>query len=299
MRGSAGVLIKKMTFLDHIHACNNFNSNSYIPFLVENQRYGWVSADFAQKLSAWPELFMISTEHIRLEKSLKTFDSRSQALLDPLNELLRENYVEAWRNEYYPVTLDWHTPAVMKIERAACPYFGIRAYGVHLNGFVRKRDGIHMWVAKRDRNKQTYPGLLDNMVAGGQPIGLGLKENLIKECGEEAGLPVKISSQATSTSFISYTHLMPHMPEGGVKPDQIFCFDIELPHDFDPKPIDGEVESFHLWPIEKVAETVRTTNKFKFNCNLVIIDFLIRHGVITPDEEPDFIAIVQGLRSGI
>ena len=35
--------------------------------------------------------------------------------------------------------------------------------------------------------------------------------------------------------------------------------------------------------------------EFKFNCNLVIIDFLVRHGFITP-EEPDYMAIVAGLR---
>ena len=156
-----------------------------------------------------------------------------------------------------------------------------------------------MWIAKRDSNKQTYPGLLDNMVAGGQPIGLGLKENLMKECNEEAGLPLGLAAKSVPTSFISYTHIMPIMPTGGVKPDQIFCFDIELPHDFQPHPVDGEVEAFYLWPIEQIAETVRESDDFKFNCNLVIIDFLIRHGIITPDNEKSFAAIAQGLRNKI
>lgn len=45
-----------------------------------------------------------------------------------------------------------------------------------------------------------------------------------------------------------------------------------------------QVEEFALWPIERVAHTVATTTEFKTNCNLVIIDFLVRHGFITPDQ---------------
>ena len=198
----------------------------------------------------------------------------------------------------YPVTADWHTQPSMQIERAACPYFGIRAYGVHMNGFVRTPDGIYMWVARRDPTKKTYPGLLDNMVAGGQPIGLSLLENLAKESEEEAGIPPGLAHQATPVSLISYTHLMPDRPKGGVKPDQMFCYDLEVPEEFEPIPVDGEVESFQLMPIRDVAKIVRDTFDFKFNCNLVIIDFLIRHGIISPDNESDYAALVHGLRSG-
>ena len=34
---------------------------------------------------------------------------------------------------------------------------------------------------------------------------------------------------------------------------------------------------------------------FKFNCNLVLIDFFVRHGLIGP-EDPDYVAICRGLR---
>jgi hypothetical protein len=37
---------------------------------------------------------------------------------------------------------------------------------------------------------------------------------------------------------------------------------------------------------------------FKFNCSLVVIDFLIRHGVITP-ADPDYFDLVTGLRGAI
>ena len=44
---------------------------------------------------------------------------------------------------------------------------GIRAYGVHINGYVTLPNGeIELWVAKRAANKQTFPGKLDHLVVG-------------------------------------------------------------------------------------------------------------------------------------
>ena len=53
---------------------------------------------------------------------------------------------------------------------------------------------------------------------------------------------------------------------------------------------------FELLPVAEVMARVRDTDDFKINCNLVIIDFLIRHGFIGPDE-PDYLDLIQGLRS--
>ena len=65
-----------------------------------------------------------------------------------------------------------------------------------------------------------------------------------------------------------------------------------------PVAADGEVDEFMLWPLEQVAETVRETSEFKFNCNLVILDFLVRHGFLDPDTEPDYTEICRGLHAG-
>ena len=58
---------------------------------------------------------------------------------------------------------------------------------------------------------------------------------------------------------------------------------------------DGEVESFELMDIQKVADLISTTNEFKDNVNLIIIDFMIRHGVFKP-ESPGYLELVSGLR---
>jgi 8-oxo-dGTP pyrophosphatase MutT (NUDIX family) len=136
--------------------------------------------------------------------------------------------------------------------------------------------------------------MLDNMVAGGLPIGLSPLENVIKECGEEAGIPEDLAKAARAVSEISYV-----METGGtLRQDRMFCFDLQLPTDFTPVNQDGEVAEFYLWPIETVAEIVRDTLEFKFNCPLAIIDFLIRHGYIQPGD-PDHGALVKGLRQSL
>jgi hypothetical protein len=42
-----------------------------------------------------------------------------------------------------------------------------QAYGVHMNGYVNKEGQKFLWIGKRSDVKQTYPGMLDHLVAGG------------------------------------------------------------------------------------------------------------------------------------
>ena len=54
----------------------------------------------------------------------------------------------------------------------------------------------------------------------------------------------------------------------------------ELPPDFIPIPRDGEVESFELQEMEWVLDRLVEGGPagYKPNCNLVLIDFMIRYG---------------------
>jgi len=84
----------------------------------------------------------------------------------------------------------------------------------------------------------------------------------------------------------------------GLKPDTLYCYDLELPTNFEPRSLDGEVESFQLMPIEEVAALVDGSDQFKPNVNLVIIDFLVRHGLLGPERD-DYLALAMGLRTGL
>jgi 8-oxo-dGTP pyrophosphatase MutT (NUDIX family) len=279
-----------MSFLDRIRACNTHDLSRYRPFQVDGVHIGFVRQDMAEALLPYADTFEVTERSVRLNARLHGFDQRTAAVDAALRAVARTGIVSAWRNEPYAVTSAFGAPALFIMERAAVPLFGIRAYGVHMNGYVRHGDRLLMWIGRRSRQKPTYPGLLDNTVAGGLPYGMSARECLVKECAEEAGIPPAWSARAVPVGAITYCAEMPE----GLRPDVQFCYDLELPPVFTPVCHDGEIESFALMPIEDVAALVRDTEEFKFNCNLVIIDFLVRHGLIGPDE-PDYVAIVQGL----
>ena len=63
-----------------------------------------------------------------------------------------------------------------------------------------------VWVAKRSLTKATYAGLLDQMVAGGQPAGLSFVDNVRKECEEEASLPPAVLERVRPAGLVSYRY---------------------------------------------------------------------------------------------
>jgi hypothetical protein len=281
-----------MAFLDHIARCNNARLAEFEPWFIGPTRAGFIHRDFTEEIAARPELFERSDDGWRLAAALDTPDRRTAAV-DGWLAALRERgmFAGLWRGERYPGTWVFGRAPMMEMERAAVPWLGVRAFGPHMTGYVRRVDGLHVWVPRRSYAKPTYPGELDNTVAGGQPANLGLHENLIKECAEEAAIPSELARRAVAVGHVAYWH----QSGATLKPDVMTCFDLELPVDFTPRAADGEVHAFELWPVRQVFETVRDTTDFKYNCNLVLIDFFVRHGLMSADD-PDFFAIVEGLR---
>jgi len=52
-----------------------------------------------------------------------------------------EGFVTGWRDELYPVAERFGATPAFLVERAAAGYFGIKGYGVHVNGYVQMADG--------------------------------------------------------------------------------------------------------------------------------------------------------------
>jgi len=281
-----------MSFLSHIRACNTWDPAHFRPLRANGLTVGMLRHGFAEHLRRWSEVFEVGERAVRLAPDLSGFEARSAALRQVLAELVQEGSVSHFHGETYPVTPGTREQAVCVIDRAAAPYFGTRAFGQHVNGFVRTPEGIKMWVARRALDRRQFPGKLDNLTAGGLPQGVSLADNLAKELWEEAGVTREMASRAQPVGALTYV-----CETGkGLKPDTLYCYDLELPQGFRPSCMDGEVETFLLWPLQQVAEVVRESDEFKLNCNLVVIDFLIRHGIIGPERE-DYLALTQGLHS--
>ncbi|XP_072992589.1 nudix hydrolase 20, chloroplastic-like isoform X2 [Typha latifolia] len=288
-------------YFDRVRLCNRGSEmrSEFVAFLIENQIVGYVHKGFLEHLREFQDVFTVVLnnevssvgDYVTLHSSLITPEDRTQAVgivIKCLGEL-----IPGIRNELYPVTSSYGMPTFFSLERAAAPYFGIKAYGVHMNGYVEKDGEKFLWIGKRSNVKPTFPGMLDHLVAGGLPHGITCKENLIKECEEEAGIPRSVSNKAISVGAVSYMDIEGYR----YKRDVLFCYDLKLPEDFFPKNEDGEVDSFRLVPVSQVANIIRRTEFFKPNCCLVIIDYLFRHGYINPDCR-GYLQLLQSLRRG-
>lgn len=282
-----------MSLLDRLADCAQFTPEAYRPFVVAGQSLGRVGHDFATALAAFPDVFTATFDAVTLNDDLTTPETRTEAVATVLDALRAQGLIPGWRGEPYPVSTGFYDPPLLTIERAAAVKFGTMAYGVNLNAYVQKEDGIYMWIARRSDQKPVAPGKLDHAVAGGQPTGISVHENLIKECWEEAGIPAELARQSTPVGTISYLTER----EGGLRHSLFFNFDLELSDGFQPRNTDGEVQSFALWPMHDVIDRMRDTEDFKFDVPIAILEFAIRHSIIGPDD-PDYIAINEALRIG-
>ncbi len=279
-----------MGFLNHIQACNQHEPAGFVPFLIDGKKVGKVRLQFAKVLDRWPGIFGVTASSVELVVDSTDLDERSSAVADVLQDLVDEKVLNHLQGELYAATDGYRENPLLLIDRAAAPYFGIRSYGQHINGFVQTNEGLKLWISRRSHDRINYPGQLDNFVAGGLPHGINLADNLIKECWEEAAVPVEIASRATPVGAVSYNMDTPK----GFNPFTLYCYDLELPPNFHPRCTDGEVERFYLWPVQKVMEIVKNGEEFKLNCHLVIIDFLIRHGYLGPEVEY-YLEMIRGL----
>ena len=279
-----------MSFLNKVEACNRRDMRRFVPFSAGGTQVGWLTHERAAAVLAYPEVFQIEGTGVAFNAKLSTPAARSKALADLAPTLAATGLFSKPRGELYAVRNHWSAKPAFRIDRALCPGFGLRAYGVHANGIVEKKNGPHLWIGTRAKSLLVEPGKLDNMVAGGQPAGLGLMENLIKECGEEAHIAPKLARTAKPTGVLNYCFESPQ----GLRCDTLFCYDLVVPASFKPRASE-EISRFELMPMAKVLKLVGSTPRFKFNVTLVIIDFAIRRGVITPENEPDFERIVAGM----
>jgi 8-oxo-dGTP pyrophosphatase MutT (NUDIX family) len=278
-----------MSFRDHIRSCNSYDPARAVPLLAGNDRIGRLRRDNAELLTRFPDVFAVAADHVRLLVGGDP-EAVSRAVDGVVDALVAENRVPKWRNETFEVAPRWGAPPVFRLDRGAVPFFGTRAYGVHLNGYRRDGDALYLWVGRRAPDKQVAPDKLDNLVAGGVGNGHGLEETLLKEAEEEASMPTTLTKHSLPVGAVSYC-----METGlGIRDDVLFVYDLEMPADFTPKNQDGEIVHFELMPASMVLDRIRTTDDFKFNVNLVILDFAVRHGLLRPDD-PEYLDVATGL----
>ncbi|KAL8861674.1 MAG: hypothetical protein Q9178_001875 [Gyalolechia marmorata] len=239
-----------------------------------------------------------------LKKQIIPMPPQSETIditLRKARELGTFKVVEKWRDELYTV----HREDGLKplgdrtiiMERSGSPLFGIVTYGVHMTAYVNTQEGMKIWVPKRAKGK-TYGGLLDNTVAGGIATGEEPLECILREAAEEASFSEElVRSRAKPCGTISYFSFRDDRAGGEVnllQPEVQFVYDMEVGAEVVPKPCDDEVEDFRLWTVDEVQKGL-SEGLFKPNCALYLLDFFIRHGILTAQNEKHYVEIVSRL----
>lgn len=269
-----------MTLFDrlwrHVEACNNIASPAHlVPFRIGGEQVGWMGAELARALAFFPRDVHFDGRGAALAGRLRGEAQRTAALERIAQALAGRGHFRL-RDEPFDVRATADGPVLARIDRGALPAFGIMSQGVHVNGFVTRPDGPHLWVGWRAKDKSVAPGQMDNIVAGGIPAGLSPQECLVKEAGEEASLPADLATRAVPAGRIGYVMAN----EEGLRRDVLHLFDLELPEGVAPSPHDDEVERFELLPAAEALRLVAETDSVKFNVNLVLIDFALSHGLL-------------------
>ncbi|KAG6582806.1 RNA-binding protein [Phytophthora cinnamomi] len=250
------------------------------------------------RLSKFSDLLEVTESEIVMKPRFRTIEERSHAFQKMEAELRQEGAFPFWQDEFYMAKTTFSSPTLFTYHRGVGPYFGLSQFATHLNGFVRDKETgavSHVWIATRSASKKRWPLMRDTIVGGGLPAGISALDNMVKEAEEEAGLePSWTRPRLVAAGSISYVSKHPY----GLTNDTMIIFDVELPSHTVPANQDGEVESFDLLPVQDaLARLWSEPERFKPDVCLLLLDFFVRHGVITADNFADYEELQRALRS--
>ena len=256
-----------------IPAARTFRAAAHLPFFIGTERLGWIGLDDVPLLALWPEWFDCSDTRVTLSPTLATLEARNAALDQAIRTLAEGGRISGWRDETYVVRASFDAAPAALIERAAARFFGVLTFGVHANGIVADEHLPHLWLGKRSPTKPIDPGKYDNLMGGGIGWGYAVFTTLVKECWEESGVPAELAARAQPGRSL---HVLREVPEG-VQAEQLFIYDLELPHDFKPANQDGEVSEHRLVSLAE-AQRLIASESLTVDASLVTLDWLLRSG---------------------
>lgn len=236
-----------------------------------DQLIGHLNPDFtaylqeALKKKAIP---LVSLNHDRLTIHLGKPRDLSNSLQTLANQMRIGGFIPGWRNEDF-AWVDQNGHKYFRLERAAFRTFGFRSMATHINGYTKENT---IWLGRRSENKPTDPGKLDNIAAGGITADETPWVSARRELWEEAGVPPQIADEIEPVGRI---HMRRPIPGRGFHDEQLYVYDLELPHQFIPTNHDGEVSGFIQVSYAEAAARI-LADEFTSDAAFVTADFILR-----------------------
>lgn len=183
----------------------------------------------------------------------------------------------------------------IEIDRYAAQLFGLLTMGAHMTCHTwetsEKGRQMKLWVPRRAFNKKYDAGKLDNTVAGGITNGDTPLQTILAEAEEEAALSRDfVTENIKATNTLSYFNHCSAVEGGHMRPRLLYTFELELPHDIVPRPHDGEVSEFLRMDAQEMKDAIMA-GEMTDDAAMVWLGFLVRHGIVDEQREPDLIQI--------
>ena len=243
---------------------NTFDLSAYTPIRFDNKNIGWLNNKIISTSSLTINNGYIKfSELIGFIKYLEKSDSTTE--ICPVF-----SFPSLKPKKVFSETAKFCEKKIFIIKRNFLSLFGFPSYGVHCNIWKKKKDKLVIYFAKRSKKLSSFPGFVDNSVAGGQPINLSILENLKKEAHEEAGINSRYLKKIQRGNVVSYFHNNNNNFVSAV----IFNYHLNKADELELKNIDGEVESFFSLTLENVYKLLEN-NQLKPNCIIPILDFIL------------------------
>jgi hypothetical protein len=270
---------------DCIRRYKHVDLTPFVRVTLGGRRLGWTKRALAVELPGIdPTLWHFAHDTLDIRAGQRGRADLTAAIDASFFETARRGITP--RKPEYPDGDDWFAVGgpdpVFTVRRFFSRFLGVRYDSVFVNGF----DGGDYCLSIRGSGVEQAAGAYDVLVAGARQHHQTLQQAVIHEGAQEAGID---PAHAARVKHVSTLRLYYHGPYGFLKDEEFNIHDFDFANSFTPRnDATWEVAGFHTLPLSDLLRALETTpEKFKGQIILILVDFLIRHGLITP-QYPDF-----------
>lgn len=284
-----GYYKRNMKFSDAIRPYKSADLTGFVRVIIAGQPIGWTRREFAVLADGFNDTWDFQDEALHLSNAYADYDARTQAIDETFVALSEAGHLPSMPDYGSLGGIDWYpiysngqaNDRLAIIKRFYAPFLGIHNEAIMVHGFHDNR----YWAAKRGKIVEYGAGLLDIMVAGAVRHDQNLEEAILDEGMAEANIDATWLPHIKPVQKLHFYYLT---ERGFLMNETFHIYDFDTHNTFEPKTnLPLEVEGFQEYSIPEIMIAVQHGNIFKGQINMVLADFLIRHGHLTA-EHPDY-----------
>lgn len=254
---------------------NHFDrrADTWRPLWLNGLNLGRLNGQWLERVARdWPERFEEKPEGIFLGTA--NWLAMGDSLQHMAQGWHRLGHLGGWRNEKFDVA-DECGNVLFALERAAFRPLGLKSQAVHINGLAEHNGEWMFWIGRRSPFKAVAPNKLDNLVGGGVASGEGIREAMLREGAEEAGIGAQLLQNLPRQS----RRLSVRPVSRGLHNELLHIFDVVLLPDMQPENQDGEVAEFKLMGVAELTEAM-CGGLLMNDAMLATLDAFARYGLL-------------------